>query len=56
MDRIRTVVGSAGVKHPGHSSGRGEPTGGTGPQAAAETGTRDRHLSSPQGTLLTVLR
>ena len=56
MDRIRTVVGSAGVEYPGNSSGRGELAGGTGPQAPAETGTRDRHLPSPQGTLLTVLR
>ena len=55
MDRIRTVVGSAGVEHPGHPSGCGEPAGGAGPQAAAETGERNRHLSRPQGTLLTML-
>ena len=56
MDRVGTVVGSAGVEHPGNSSGRGEPTGGAGPSATTETSPGDRNLPRPEGTLLAVLR
>ena len=56
MDREWSVVDPEGVIDPGDAFGRGQPPRTTGHASAAETSQGNRHLSSQEGTILSVLR
>ena len=55
MDGKQPAVGAASSQHTLHAHGCGAPAGTAGPEAAAEAGQGDRHLSRSQRALHTVL-